>query len=937
MPSILRPRRSPDPPERDNPSPALFETPPENPIYEASGLHLDAFPTPPGSEQSNRMGALGIGSRHPHSRPLHGPPSADDRPQNFGAPGSGSDELSNELTQQDLFAEVENAVMGRTSSYSNHQSRHNQRLSRERPEHDISQASAGYTTGIAPQERRVNGYQNQSTTPLRTHLYEDEDNDSDAEAAAGLEAMRLAEEQEADEGKRRSHSSTLVNGGASEPPNTGASHDPTDDYDDFHNIDMSMYDGGFSPSMSYGGEPASLAATHSSFNSHHRSTSSRGSLPLDSDGYPLRTSSNTSMNTMNTRPTTISARVDESGTGGFSDPSDEGRKMSFDQDDDRHYYDPTGYGAASENQSTPEMHYQATTSGGRPLPSPPDPHHAQYPSVEEGQQQQHFAQPNTSAYPTDPSYYGQQLNQHQGPHFPRSQSLGYHRDTTQQTVPPMRSKTDAEDRKRMTMIRASTYGQQGGFEGLPSEAATELGLDLPTIPSTRRFQPAKLSQRDFDLCEEPWALSCVIPWLRKVADGESELKEYSLVEALVNLFTYKVPNLNIAEAETLGSRVVNAMFDAGTLIHEEEWLRFGPDITSGVLFQLTGQGCYAQRLHGQGEATGRCYSHHCQRTVRKVNVDSYDPRQADDWVSFYAMKKENLEGVDRKEVERQNNLHEIVQSEFKYMENLKALRILYWNGLESAEPSIIPPKSLKTFINQVFGKLDAVQKANEDYLLPQLKYRQEEQGPWIVGFSDIFRDWIRKAKTAYIEYSANFPNADFLIRQEARRNVLFGAFLEGARNNKLSEKLPWDNFLKAPITKLQRYGLLLSSVHNNMKQESEEKSNLRTAITEIRSVTKECDARYAEMSRKVKLLDLQSRLILRPEMKKVDLNLTQWGRELIFTGELQRTGQNRFTWLDIHGFLLDNYLVLAKAVSHRETKSDHYDVSKMVSRVSWLM
>lgn len=880
------------------------------------------------------MEGLGIGARHPQSRPLPGAPPSADAASSVRSHGTGSDDLANHLSQQDLFDEVENAVMGRTSSYSNHQSRQNQRLPRERPEYDVSHASINYNEAPSSQGRRVNGYQNQSSTPLRTHFYDEDDegHDSDAEAVAGLQAMRMAEEQESNEGRRRSDNSGVTNDMGLNRQDTTVAARHTDDYDDFHNVDMSMYDGGFSPSMSYGGDPTTLAANHSSFDSHHRSTSSRGSLPLDTDGYPMRTSSSTSMNTMSTRPTTTSARVDESGTGGFSDPNDAGRKMSFDQDDDRKYYDMAAYGGAVENRLTPEMYADHSNTTGRPLPSPPEPQYGQYPSMEEAQQQQYFAQLNSANNPIDPGYYDQQLSQHQGPHVPRSQSVGNH-SNTQQTVPPIRSKTDAEDRKRMTMIRASMYGQQGGFENLPSEAATELGLDLPTIPSTRRFQPAKLTQREFDRCEEPWALSCVIPWLRKMADGESELKEYSIVEALVNLFTYKVPNLNIAEAETLASRVVDAMFRAGTLIHEEEWLRFGPDITSGVLFQLTGQGCYSHRLHDHEEPSGRCYSHYCQRTVRKVNVDSYDPRQADDWASFHKMNKGDLEGVERKEVERQNNLHEIVQSEFKYIEDLKRLRFLYKDGLESAEPSIIPPKSLKNFINQVFGKLDAVQKANENYLLPQLKYRQQDQGPWIVGFSDIFRDWIRKAKAAYIEYSANFPNADFLIRQETRRNVLFGAFLEGARNNKLSDKLPWDNFLKAPITKLQRYSLLLSSVHNNMRQESEEKLNLLTAINEIRSVTKECDARYAEMSRKVKLLDLQSRLILRPEMKKVDLNLTQWGRELFFTSDLQRTGQNRFTWLDTHGILLDNYLVLAKAVSHRESKSDHYDVSKMVGNI----
>lgn len=826
------------------------------------------------------------------------------------------------MSQQDLFAQVEDAVMGRTSSYSSHQSRQNIRLARERPEHDVAQATAGYNFSPASSRARVNGaYGNQSDplpARLRTHfddmMEEDNDDDSDAEATAGLEAMRMAEEQETVEENRRSRQNHAANG-----ITTNVSREPRPEAFDASSpvVDLGMYGGDFEVSMSYGGDSSSLA-NRSSLNRHQHSSSSHSSMALNEDGYPIRTSSRTSAST---RPTAVSARVDEAGTGGLADPN-EPRRMSFDEDDE------VNFRAQSENQMTPEIYYQPpSTSGGRPLPVVPQGEQSvQYLSMEEAQDQQYFAQPQEQ-YPSDPS----QID-HQGnllPHVPRSQSLGY-QSHSQYTVPTRRAKTDAEERKRMTMIRASTYGG-GTFDSLPSETATDLGLDLPSIPATRRFQPSKLSHRDFDQCSEPWAIGCLIPWLRRMAEGETELKEYALIEALVNLFTHKVSNLNIADAESLGARVVNDMLEVGTLVHEEEWLRFGPATTSGVLFQLTGQGCYAQRAHDGHDGVGRCYAHYCQRTVRKAFIDSYDPRQADDWVSFYQVGKEDLDHVDKKEIERQNNLHEIVQSEYKYMENLKRLRILYKNGLETAEPSIIPPKSMKTFLDQVFGKLDPVQKANEDYLLPQLRYRQQEQGPWIVGFSDIFRDWIRKAKTPYIEYAANFPNADFLFRQEARRNVLFTAFLEGARNNKLSEKLPWDNFLKAPITKLQRYGLLLTSVYRNMKQETEEKQNLQTAIDEIVAVTKECDGRFAEMSRKVKLLDLQSRLILRPEMKKVDLNLTQWGRELFFTGDLQRTGQNRFTWLDTFGILLDNYLVLSKTVSHRDSKSDQYDVSKMVS------
>merc|ERR1712070_209101 len=193
------------------------------------------------------------------------------------------------------------------------------------------------------------------------------------------------------------------------------------------------------------------------------------------------------------------------------------------------------------------------------------------------------------------------------------------------------------------------------------------------------------------------------------------------------------------------------------------------------------------------------------------------------WAEFYKLTKEDLDGKDRKELERQNVLHEIVQTEDVYMEQMNVLRTLYRDTLIKADPSIISPKRREKFLRDVFGRADAVKQANEDHLLPQLKYRQQEQGPWIVGFSDIFRQWIRKAKQAYLDYAGGFPGANFLVRQELDRNIDFRIFIDRASKDKRTHRLSWDTFLKAPITRLQRYTLLLGTVIKNMKVESEEK------------------------------------------------------------------------------------------------------------------
>jgi len=445
-----------------------------------------------------------------------------------------------------------------------------------------------------------------------------------------------------------------------------------------------------------------------------------------------------------------------------------------------------------------------------------------------------------------------------------------------------------------------------------------------------------LGAADFKRCEEPWALSALHRWLKVVADPEhmTEMKESMLKDTLVALFTNKVPTMNIADAEVLSIRVVEEMYGAGVLRPQEEWVKFSPGTMSGVIFQLTQSGCYSPTLHDHIVA-GRCYSHHCQRTLKKVNLSGTPSRATEDWATFYKVGKEDVEGVDKKEIERQNILHEIVQTEDGYMEQLNVLRLLYRDPLANADPAVVDPKKLKTFLKDVFGKVDAVKKANEDHLLPQLKYRQNEQGPFIVGFADIFRQWIRKAKIAYIEYAASFPGATLLMRQELECNLDFRSFVDKARSNKLSNRLGWDNYLKAPITRLQRYSLLLSTVHKNMKQESAERDNLERAIEEVKAVTLECDTRVAETQRKVDLADLSQKLILRPGMKdEVELNLNHLGRELIYRGDLQRTGGTRFNWLDCHCLLFDHYMILAKSVSVLQKatggKAEKYDVSKLV-------
>lgn len=918
----------------------------------------------PSIPQSSSPSGLGL-QRHPTLRPLPNAPVDEDTGNEDDwvvDPGK----LDQDILQEQLFADIGDALgTTGTAKQSNGDLLDSELENLNR--YDSRASTIGAPTGI--------GRYASTASTLNPNNYETtydnfDDEESDLEAAAGLEAMRIAEEQDAQLGGGALSFGTFE---GQHPSQNHQSQDESSD-SDYRRMDLGLVGGGYDAHMSYGDDFGGLNTGHSS----EMDDQSRPlPTPYDlgrSDSYShtppaglggMTDYSIPDQGSIHPFPAFEPARVDTFGTGGFTRPTSQSHRLSFDEGDEQvslhSRMDSRQSGRSGSDSPSrddmPELFYHpgmGSSPYNRPLPAVPPMSENKTPQLlPAGSYRNSYSHSYSSsteaarAYyaPNDPDAYPpQNMLSPGGQYVPRSSSLNSH-SSTPQTVPPVRSKTDAEERQARQKAARMGARPASGLDGYSMDTPqSSIALDLPALPAGRRkkFSPTRLSSSDFRKCQEPWALSGIAAWIREMAggetgEGESDLRQKTIEDGLVALFTHKVPTMNTADAETLSQRVVKSMFDTGILLPDEEWVKFGQGSISGVLWQLTGSGCYSPKVHEQ-EVPGRCYSHHCTRTLKKINLQtqSLEPaRKSEDWVTFFKLSKEQVDGANKKEVQRQNNLHEIVQSEDTYMEHIQVLRVLYRDDLASWQPPIIDGKKIKKFITSVFGKIEAIKEVNENYLLAQLKYRQKEQGPWIIGFSDIFREWIRKARSAYVEYAAGFPMATYLVRKEADRNILFQQFLNQAQQNKLSNRLDWNTYLKAPITRLQRYSLLLDTVHKNMTQETEEKANLATAIEEIKAVTHECDAKVDEQSKEVEMIELQSKLYLRPGMERVELNLDHLGRELIFKGDLQRAGANRFTWLETHAILFDHYLVLAKTIMKRDNaggrQKELYDVSKLVS------
>lgn len=821
--------------------------------------------------------------------------------------------LDQALLMQDIEAEL-GAISSRERHRSSTASKSptNGRSSEEQNNQMRSHSSASSNTAHS-------GFR--SNAPTLTSAFEEDDDDP--EGTAGVLAMQQAELDD-----RRfsgttfafTESASISSGHLPAPPEE-QSHSSESDFGG--TVDLGMLSGGYAGGVAYGN--SSPAPTY---------PSSENVRPLPSPSHY-----NQQHEGHNNAPAYSNAQMDYGGTGGLQPPT--APRLSFDEGDERVSLHSHQSGTESPTKDDYQDLFYHPGLTNRPLPAvPPTPasdsssmvsSNANHLSV---RQHSHSLSTDSSRFhqpDTLESYYNG--GSPYSPQPERSISLSGH-TTTPQVQAPMRSRTDAaEERKKAGKHPQAAASQAGTLPEYdsPSVGAFD-GITLPT-GRKRKFVPSKLSSGDLRRCPEPWALSGIEAWIREMADGELDLRQKTIEEALIFLFTAKVPTMNVADAEALSNGVVTLMLHSRVLIPEEEWVKFGQGHISGVLWQMTGSGCYAPKVH-EHDIHGRCYSYHCTRTLKKVDLNELNPGNVkpvdDSWHVFYGLKKPDWESRPKKEVERQNILHEIVTGEENYIIQLDTFRTLYRDDLRTRRPPILHPDKLDKFLAAVFGKLDVVLRINKENLLAQLKYRQQEQGPWIVGFSDVFREWIRKAKSDYIEYATAYPRAVFMVRKESDRNVLFRQFLQEKRKHKASDKHDWTHFLITPLQRLQRYILLLESVEGKTQRESEEKSNLQKAIAEIRQVTLECDSKVEETNRRVEMMELDRMLVLRPGFQSV-LNLDHLGRQLLMQGELTRVGSKGVRWVDMHAMLFDHYLILAKAVTSKDGREKKYDVSKEVS------
>ncbi|CAG8674479.1 4783_t:CDS:2, partial [Acaulospora colombiana] len=194
----------------------------------------------------------------------------------------------------------------------------------------------------------------------------------------------------------------------------------------------------------------------------------------------------------------------------------------------------------------------------------------------------------------------------------------------------------------------------------------------------------------------------------------------------------------------------------------------------------------------------------------------------------------------------------------------------------------------------------------------ELLQARQKEGYVVQSIGDIFCDSAMEFGRDYVDYNGHFPIAENSVRTVKLKNSDFKRFLEDCSRNKETRKLDFRHFIQRPTTRLQRYTLFLEQIIKHTSDDNPDKGLLEGALQTIRNICKESDNRVHEAEQRLRILDLEMKLMKKNGDPCTELKLMDINRQLLFKGDLYKKSATRLEWLELHVFLFDHYLVMTK-------------------------
>jgi hypothetical protein len=269
-----------------------------------------------------------------------------------------------------------------------------------------------------------------------------------------------------------------------------------------------------------------------------------------------------------------------------------------------------------------------------------------------------------------------------------------------------------------------------------------------------------------------------------------------------------------------------------------------------------------------------------------------------------------LKATDKKEIARQEIINEIIYSEEKFLSDLTVLKEVIVDGLNGS--NAIEKTRRQEFLQIVFNNYEELIVISRDLFkdLLDLHYRYDRQCVPMIG--DILVQHIAFFEKPFVTYSPHAPLAKYIAETEIKNNPEFERFVKDIANHSRTNRLPFWNYLLCPVTRMQRYPLLISTLLKKTPEEHPDYTYLTRCYDMIRQVAKKADNATAPVKRQLGILAVRDAITFK-QGELIDLQLGDMTRTLYHRGILRRRNTTEAADKhDIYVFVFDHMVVMTK-------------------------
>ncbi|KAL0142361.1 CNH domain-containing protein [Mucor lusitanicus] len=275
--------------------------------------------------------------------------------------------------------------------------------------------------------------------------------------------------------------------------------------------------------------------------------------------------------------------------------------------------------------------------------------------------------------------------------------------------------------------------------------------------------------------------------------------------------------------------------------------------------------------------------------------------------------RELLESLSKREIARQEAINEMIYSEEVYKKDLETLSEVVVAPL--LKKSIIAStQKREEFVREVFGNYKELTEVSTALFADLLDLQHQHQNECVPMIGDILIKHFAYFEDPFSQYCPRVSLAEYLVKEEERNNPDFERFIVHVEKSKRMRRLAFRHFLLNPVTRMQRYPLLLDAILKKTDEDHPDHTYLSKCLDMVKKVATQSDTLAAIFKKRVEILEINDMITFK-QGEFQDLQLTDPHRRLYYQGDLKRrsNGIEVTEKSDIHLFIFDHMVLMTKA------------------------